>query len=127
MSLALAGLLLARSLLPMADAGPTSTLFVRVTFYTLTGRMASGSTTRPGAAACSGYIPFKTLLELPDGRVVECLDRGHGDWYWNRDTGWDGWVDVWVASRSEGLAQIEAAYGLNALAIVQRWGADPDE
>lgn len=127
MSLVLAGLLLGRSLLSMADAGPTNTLFVRVTFYTLTGRMASGASTRSGAAACSAFMPFGTLLELPDGRVVECLDRGHGDWYWNQKTGWDGWIDIWEPDRLEGLAQVEAVYGLNALAIVQRWGDDPGE
>ena len=90
--------------------------FLRVTFYTLPGRMASGAMVHEGAAACSAWMPFGTVLELPDGRQVTCLDRGLGDRYWR------GWIDIWVPSYRAGLVNVEATYGTYSWVNVRRWG-----
>jgi hypothetical protein len=92
-------------------------LDIRVTFYTLRGKMASGVTTRKDAAACSKFLPFGTQLMFPDGYVVTCLDRGHGDWYWP-----DGWVDVWAPSYAWGINNVERDYGLWTTVTIIRWG-----
>lgn len=84
--------------------------FVRVTYYVLPGRMADGSMVHDGAAACSQWMPFGTVLEFPDGRQVVCQDRGHGDWYWR------GWVDVY------GDSTVNRVYGDYAWVSVLRWG-----
>jgi len=91
---------------------------VRVTFYVLRGVMASGIYTHKDAAACSKWMPFGTQLRLPDGYVVTCLDRGHGDWYW------PAWIDIWSPSRQWGLLNVERDYGLYARVSVLRWGWD---
>ncbi len=92
-------------------------LDVRVTFYTLRGTMASGTWTHKDAAACSKWMPFGTQLRFPDGYVVTCEDRGHGDWYWP-----DGWIDVWAESNEWGLRNVERDYGLWTTVRVIRWG-----
>jgi hypothetical protein len=92
--------------------------YLRVTFYTLPGRMASGALVHEGAAACSAWIPFGTILELPDGRQVVCEDRGHGDWYWA------GWLDVWSPSSSAGRRDVSTAYGDYAWVNVIQWGRE---
>jgi hypothetical protein len=79
--------------------------YVRVTYYTLPGVMANGERVGLGAAACSRWMPLGTRLELPDGWVVTCKDRGLGDYYWK------GWVDVWAPSREWGRAYVTGAYG----------------
>ena len=79
--------------------------YVRVTYYTLPGIMANGERVHLGAAACSRWMPFGTRLELPDGWVVTCKDRGLGDRYWK------GWVDVWAPSNTWGRANVTGAYG----------------
>lgn len=86
--------------------------FVRVTYYTLPGRMADGNLVHEGAAACSRWIPMGTVLEFPDGRQVVCQDRGHGDWYWR------GWVDVY------GDSSVNRVYGDYTWVLVLRWGYD---
>jgi hypothetical protein len=92
--------------------------YVRVTFYVLPGRMADEAIVHPGAAACSAWIPMGTQLEFPDGYVVTCEDRGHGDWYW------PAWVDVWAPSMAWGRENVEACYGPYAWVTVRRWGWD---
>lgn len=84
--------------------------YVRVTRYAERGVMADGNFVHDGVAACSMWMPFGTVLELPDGRVVVCEDRGHGDWYWR------GWVDVWTSDN------VTAIYGDYAWVSVRRWG-----
>lgn len=94
---------------------------VRVTFYTPTGnRMASGTYPFVGAAACSKNFPFGTILELPDGRTVLCLDRGDGDRHWPNH-----WIDVFVPTYRAGLAEVEAVYGVWTEVVVLRWGWEP--
>lgn len=89
--------------------------YVRVTFYTLRGHMASGIWTHLGAAACSYGFPMGTVLEMPDGWQVTCLDRGH----LGRST---GWVDIWSPSLRWGYNQIAGEYGDYAWVTVHRWG-----
>jgi len=86
--------------------------FLRVTWYSLPGRMADGAMVHEGAAACSNWIPMGTVLEFPDGRQVVCHDRGRGDWYWR------GWVDVW------GDPSVTRRYGDYTWLTVRRWGWD---
>ena len=83
----------------------SSMLYVRVTFYTLVGPMASGTYTHLGAAACSSWIPFGTELSFSDGMVVTCLDRGLGGKYWS------SWVDVWAPSYLWGRVNVTEKYG----------------
>ena len=115
------GLALAAFFCPVAHAEAPDTLTVRLTYYTLRGTMASGGTTGDGAAACSQWIPFGTRLMFEDGFEVVCMDRGHGDWYWNEKTGWEAWIDVWVPNHAAGLA-IERQYGIRTTLTVQCWG-----
>lgn len=79
--------------------------YVRVTYYTLPGTMASGNHVHLGAAACSRWLPLGTRLRLPDGWVVTCEDRGLGDRYWK------GWVDVWAPSPGWGQRYVTGDYG----------------
>ena len=99
-----------------AEQWPPEQFAARVTFYTLRGVMASGLQTRKDAAACSKWMPFGTQLRFPDGYVVTCLDRGHGDWYW------PSWIDVWSPTYSWGLLNVERDYGLYATVSVLSWG-----
>lgn len=92
--------------------------YVRVTFYTLPGRMADGERVYKGAAACSSWMPFGTQLMFDDGFVVTCHDRGHGDWYWR------GWVDVWSPSYAWGVDNVRHAYGDYTWVQIIRWGWD---
>jgi hypothetical protein len=89
--------------------------YVRVTFYVLRGAMASGIVTHHGAAACSYGFPMGTILEMPDGWEVTCLDRGH----LGRDT---GWVDIWAPSLAWGRRYVAQDYGNYAWVRVKRWG-----
>lgn len=95
---------------PAARAQEVRQEYVRVTWYAEPGRMADGNVVREGAAACSAWMPFGTVLEFPDGRQVVCEDRGHGDWYWH------GWIDVY------GDSSVSRAYGDYAWVNVLRWG-----
>jgi hypothetical protein len=95
--------------------------YVRVTYYTLPGRMYNGETVHLGAAACSAWIPLESQLRLPDGWVVTCKDRGLGDRYWR------GWVDIWAPNVAWGRRYVEADYGLFAWVDVVRWGHQPIE
>lgn len=99
-----------------AHAQEADQVEVRVTFYVQSGTMASGIRTHKDAAACSQWMPFGTQLRFPDGYVVTCLDRGHGDWYW------PAWVDVYAPSYAWGLLNVERDYGLYARVSVLRWG-----
>lgn len=62
------------------------------------GITASGVKTRDGICACGPSYPFGSLFILPDGRVLECQDRGgaitdgHLD-MWCDDEAWA--LDVW--------------------------------
>jgi len=89
--------------------------YVRLTFYTLRGTMASGQYTRLGAAACSYGFPMGSVLMLPDGWEVTCLDRG----LLGRGT---GWVDVWAPSLAWGRQYVTGDYGDYAWVSVLRWG-----
>lgn len=91
--------------------------YVRVTYYVLPGFMANGERVHMGAAACSYGYPMGTLLEFPDGFVVECKDRG----YLGRDR---GWVDVWSPSLAWGRRYITGDYGDYTWVTVLRWGAE---
>jgi hypothetical protein len=95
---------------------PPDEFTARITYYVQRGVMASGLWTRKDAAACSKWLPFGTQLRFPDGYVVTCLDRGHGDWYW------PAWVDVHAESMAWGLRYVEADYGLYSRVSVIRWG-----
>lgn len=99
-----------------ARAQETRQEYVRVTFYTLPGYMASGSRVHRDAAACSQWMPFGSQLMFEDGYIVTCEDRGHGDWYWK------GWVDVWAPSHAWGTANVVRAYGDYTWVTVVRWG-----
>jgi hypothetical protein len=96
------------------------TVTVRVTFYTLRGCMASSNKacnyTHSYAAACSRHYPFGTQLRFPDGYVVTCEDRGHGDWYWSE------WVDIWAPTYTWGINNVEANYGIYTTVSIIRWG-----
>lgn len=85
----------------------------RVTFYVLRGTMYSGYQTHWGAAACSWNYPIGTVLELPDGFRVTCLDRGH--------LGWNGWIDIWSPDMATGY-WLARQYGDWTRATVIRWG-----
>ena len=112
---ALAALLLLACAVPV-QAEASDEVDVRVTFYVQRGVMASGEWTRKDVAACSKWMPFGTQLRFPDGYVVTCLDRGHGDWYW------PAWVDVWSPSYDWGITNVERDYGLWTTVRVIRWG-----
>lgn len=72
---------------------------MRLTYYLPTGNpTASGAWPYPGSAACSYNLPFGSIVELPDGTQLVCIDRGH--------LGAAGWVDVFVHSHAEGQAMI---------------------
>ncbi|HYY88176.1 MAG TPA: hypothetical protein VFA49_05220 [Chloroflexota bacterium] len=71
----------------MATATRGYYLDVRVTYYTLQGRMANGRTAHWGAAACSSDIPMGSVIRFVDGVQVACEDTG--------DLGSSGHVDVW--------------------------------
>lgn len=90
--------------------------YVRVTFYVEPGRMADGAMVHRDAAACSSWLPFGTQLMFPDGYVVTCEDRGHGDRYWH------SWVDVWSPSYAWGRENVNAAYGDYTWVQIIRWG-----
>jgi hypothetical protein len=90
--------------------------YVRVTFYVLPGTMANGERVHHGAAACSNWMPFGTVLEFPDGFQVTCKDRGYGGRFWR------GWVDVWAPSRAWGQQYVTGDYGDFAWVTVVRWG-----
>jgi len=92
--------------------------YVRLTFYVLPGRMANGELVHKGAAACSRGFPMGTRLELPDGWVVECKDRG----LLGQGT---GWLDIWAPSMAWGYRYIEGDYGRHAWVTVTRWGYAP--
>jgi hypothetical protein len=100
----------------LAHAQEADEFSARITFYTQTGTMASGIWTRKDAAACSQWMPFGTQLRFPDGYVVTCLDRGHGDWYW------PAWVDVHAENYAWGIENVERPYGLWSTVRVLRWG-----
>lgn len=118
--------LLALGLTSLPAKAEEETLKVRVTFYTLQGKMASGADTRKDAAACSDWLPMGTQLMFEDGYIVTCLDRGLGGRIWNSRSGWDAWVDVWAPSYAWGLRYVEADYGTTTRMTIVRWGW-PDE
>jgi hypothetical protein len=74
-----------------------------VTFYAcigngFCGNMANGEQVYPGAAACSGNLPFGTKFRIendPSGRVFTCVDRGALS---------ATWVDVWFYNVADGWA-----------------------
>lgn len=87
---------------------------MRLTYYLPTGSpTASGPWPYSGSAACSWNLPFGTLVELPDGTQLTCIDRGH--------LGSSGWVDAFVHSHAEGRALI-ARNGTHPNISVLRWG-----
>jgi hypothetical protein len=86
---------------------------VRFTVYVDRGVMYSGYQTHWGAAACSWNYPIGTQLELPDGMVVTCLDRGM--------LGSSGWIDAWMPDMATARAY-QAHYGNWTTATVIRWG-----
>jgi len=94
--------------------------YVRVTYYTIRGPMASGIFTHKGAAACSYGYPMGSVLEFEDGWAVTCLDRG----LLGRDT---GWVDVWAESLAWGRRYVAQDYGNYAWVTVRCWGYCPAE
>lgn len=91
-------------------------LTVRVTYYLQSGYMADGNQTYIGAAACSHWIPLGTQLELTDGWVVTCEDRGNGDQYWHN------WIDIWSPSRGWAIANVLNSYGDYTTINTIRWG-----
>lgn len=93
--------------------------YVRVTYYTLPGFMASGVRVYKGAAACSFGYPMGSLLEFNDGWQVTCLDRG----LLGRGT---GWVDVWAPSLAWGRRYVAGDYGDYTWVRVIRWGWSAD-
>src|SRR5215204_5246807 len=95
---------------PKAEAQSAT---VRVTFYVLRGTMYSGQQTHWGAAACSWNYPIGTQLELPDGWVVTCLDRGL--------LGSSGWIDIWAPNMATGY-WLESKYGQQTQVQIVRWG-----
>lgn len=117
LSLALWALLVLGAGVAVAHAQETRQEYVRVTYYTLRGTMASGVPVHRDAAACSNWIPLGTQLMFEDGYVVTCEDRGHGDWYWR------GWLDVWAPSMEWGRQNV-SSYGDYAWVSVVRWGWD---
>lgn len=74
-----------------------------VTFYACIGNgfcgtMANGEMVYPGAAACSGDLPFGTTFRIeedPSGRVFTCVDRGALS---------ATWVDIWFYNAADGWA-----------------------
>jgi hypothetical protein len=111
--LAGAALLGAASLISDGTASAEPSTTNRLTYYVLRGTMYSGYQTHWGAAACSWNYPIGTVLELPDGFQVTCLDRGL--------LGSSGWIDIWAPDHATGrwLAQ---QYGDWTPATVVRWG-----
>jgi hypothetical protein len=101
---------------PRASAEESRREYVRVTYYTLPGRMADSERVHKDAAACSRWMPFGTQLMLPDGYVVTCEDRGNGDSYWA------GWIDIWSPNDAWGRVNVREAYGDYAWVEVIRWG-----
>ena len=92
----------------------TAQMTVRLTVYLPTGHvMHSGYYPFWGAAACSWNFPEGTVLELPDGHRVTCLDRGL--------LGASGWVDIytpdWATAR-----WVQAYYGPWTTVAIVRWG-----
>ena len=85
----------------------------RLTVYLDRGVMYSGYQTHWGAAACSWNYPIGTVLELPDGFQVTCLDRGV--------LGSSGWIDIWVPDWSTGR-WLQQRYGDWTTATIVRWG-----
>ena len=90
---------------------------VRVTTYLPTGSpMASGLWPFEGAAACSWNFPMGTVLELHDGLVITCLDRGdlgNGVPY--------SWVDIFLPTLAQ-ASEVFWRYGGWSTARVVRWG-----
>lgn len=73
---------------PVVAAVPRGrSLQVRLTYYTLQGRMRNNEFVHHGAAACSSNIPMGSRVTFPGGETVVCKDTG-----WLGST---GWVDVW--------------------------------
>lgn len=60
---------------------------VRLTYYTLTGRTASGTPLYVGSTACSSNFAFGTTFQFSGGERVTCIDRGI--------LGSSGWLDIW--------------------------------
>ena len=60
---------------------------VRLTWYGLVGRTASGAYTTAGGTACSTNWSFGTRFRFSNGTTVVCNDRGI--------LGNTGWLDVW--------------------------------
>lgn len=60
---------------------------VRLTYYTLSGRTASGEGVYMGATACSWNYRIGQRFMFSDGEVVRCNDRGL--------LGSSGWLDIW--------------------------------
>lgn len=67
--------------------GAGYSLSVRVTYYTLSGKMRNGAYVHHGAAACSSNIPMGSVVVFKDGLRVVCEDTGL--------LGASGWIDVW--------------------------------
>lgn len=97
----------------LVERASAETSTVRFTVYLDRGVMYSGYQTHWGAAACSWNYPIGTQLELPDGMVVTCLDRGL--------LGSSGWVDLWVPDWPAARAY-QAHYGNWTTARIVRWG-----
>lgn len=113
-----AAALLAQAVCGHVQAQEARQEYVRVTFYTLHGTMASGKQVYKDAAACSNWMPMGTQLMFSDGYVVTCEDRGLGDYYWK------GWVDVWAPSHEWGAYNVTSAYGDYTWVTIIRWGWD---
>jgi hypothetical protein len=89
---------------------------MRFTVYIDHGVTDSGHWTAWGTAACSWNVPLYTVLELPDGYQVTCLDRGllgNGTPY--------GWLDMWTPDWATGAA-FQRYYGEYVRVRIVRWG-----
>lgn len=92
---------------PIAPAeGSPLEVWAGVTFYEPTGNVTySGEWPYEGSAGCSWDIPLYSILQLDDGRVVRCIDRG--------DDGFMGThIDVFCShGYSACMQEIAGAYG----------------
>ena len=98
-----------------ADPGLGGPVTVRLTHYDYPGVMADGNETYLGAASCGYAWPMGTQLELPDGWVVTCEDRGAIEP--------DG-VDLWAPSAAWGWMHVTGRYGDWVTVVPVRWGWD---
>lgn len=109
----LAGAVLLGIALSIERVSAETTTTNRLTVYLDRGVMYSGYHTHWGAAACSWNYPLGTVLELPDGFQVMCLDRGL--------LGSSGWIDIWCPDWAT-ARWLQHHYGDWTTATIVRWG-----